>query len=268
MQNSDQKTRKNQAGRKAQKSAQKILSADANDARHSVFAEESTADRKDVITHISVLRLLRIIVGAWTLSVEPAKTGAEFAKRLDASETASRRIKYMLENDMGMSIGYRRDHAGHRGANGIYVADDFGYLLPSFVSAIGQAHRNGEPYELSEPLLKIGFSTDAFANFLWILASTSPYEVTIDRLCEALKLSKPTIARYLRIARSVFLMKIDVIRFALERGGECYYDVKSWGVIQWERVGELLGRPEEEVYQAMRYNKTRDRIKKMDSSPW
>lgn len=268
MQNSDQKTQKKLTGQKARKPAQKILSSSSAAKRHSLFADDDAADRKDVITHISVLRLLRIIVGAWTLFVEPAKTGAEFAKRLDASETASRRIRYMLENDMGMSIGYRRDHAGHRGANGMYLAEDFGYLLPSFVSAIGEAHQNGEPFELSEPLLKIGFSTDAFAKFLWILASTSPYEVTIDRLCEALKLSKPTIARYLRIARIIFLMKIDVIRFALERGGECYYDVKSWGVIQWERVGELLGCPEEEIYQAMRYNKTRDRIKKIDSSPW
>lgn len=236
--------------------------------RASGFDEESAADRKDVITHISVRRFLRILVGVWTLSVEPANTGAAFAKRLGASETAARRIRFMLEHDIGMNIGYQRDHAGHRGAYGLYVTEDFGYLLPKFVKVIGEAHKNDEPFDLPDALLKIGFSTDSFAKFLWLLASTSPYEVTVAHLCGQLKLSKPTVARYLRIARSVFLMRIEVVRFALERGGECYYDVKSWGVIQWDRVGKLLGYPEEDIYWAMRYNKTRDQIKNLDASPW
>ena len=224
--------------------------------------------RKDVITHLSVRRFLTILCGVWSLVKRPALTGADFASRLQSSETAARRIKYMLEHDLGMDLGFLREHEGHRGANGRYVVSDFGILNGKAVGVIAQAHQKNEPFKVPNSLLKLGFSTDNFTHFLWLLASLSPYEVTSERICRELDISKPTVARYLRIARNIFLMRIRVERFALERGGDCFYDVESWGIIRWEKLAELLKISKDELNAAKRLNKKRESIKELDYVPW
>lgn len=224
--------------------------------------------RKDVITHLSVKRFLSILCGVWSLTHSPARSGAEFALRLKASETAARRIRYMLEHNLGMELGFDRQHEGHRGAFGVYVVKDLGIFYPQALGVIAQAHQNEELFNLPDALLQLGLSTEVFVRFLWIFASESPYQITSANLCAELSISKPTVARYLRIARNVFLMRIRYERFALVRSGDCFYELESWGIIRWERICGIVGASPESISKAKALNKHRDKLKTLTSSPW
>lgn len=222
--------------------------------------------RKSHAHQVPIRKLLRFLCVVRTLEGE-SKSLKDLLEMSEMSDSAFRRWRHILNRDFGVKVLLERHHAHRRGACATFRLEDFGIFDADSFAVIAEAHRNKEPFRLDETTLNLGISTDVYARFLWSLAYRIKRETTAAELTKVLGISMPTLSRYLRISRKVFLMEIEVSQSDTTTDNHGAYYVASWGLIDWERLADVAKKSTYEGVMA-RLTQSKKPRKTIDESPW
>ena len=222
--------------------------------------------RKSHAHQVPIRKLLRFLCVVRTLEGE-SKSLKELLDMTEMSDSAFRRWRHILNRDFGVQVLLERHHAHRRGAFATFRLQDFGIFDADAFAVIAEAHRHKEPFRLDETILNLGISTDVYARFLWSLAYRVHGETTASELTKSLKISIPTLSRYIRISRNVFLMDIEVTQSDTPLINQGAYTVASWGLIDWKKLEKVS---KKSTYEGVMARLTQSKKPRMtlDKSPW
>ena len=222
--------------------------------------------RQRPVQKISVRKLLKFLCAVGTL-VGESKDLKYLLDMTEMSDSAFRRWRHCLNHDFGVKVAIERHHAHRRGASATFRLQDFGIFDEHNLLLIAAAHKNKEPIRLDDAILNLGISTDLFSRFLWRLAFGNTRETTMAELTQYLNTSAPTLSRYLRVARNVFLMDIGQGPTDTRHYAPGAYHVESWGLIDLEK---LIGSKNPSKYEALMVLAMQSKKPKMvlTEAPW